>query len=167
MLFGLPALPSIAECIAQGDGHLTDVRHHRTIGIELNVILTTDAAVGDRSSSQCDEGCLYRVKSCPDIVDQLTTTTKAECDPSPQSSQLVAAQLKEKRVRLRARDSARDQRPLADQQRYSCGALEQAVVRLSSDDGDDEITSVQQLSSPYGSNQSLSNCNSFSVIKVS
>ena len=120
------------------------------------------------SSSNNDECGLYRVKSCPDIVDQLAISIdqKSETGRESMASEvhMIELELNEKHeTRVRLRPAKPNQPPV--QQRYSCGALDQQqpTTRSSEPSG----ASPHQLSSSCsGSNQSLSNC-SFSFIEVS
>ena len=141
-----------------------------------------DGLVCSPSGSSSDDGLmLYRVKSCPDIVDQLQVENEiiGQVNPTSQQQQQqqqlpssihlelqLSGHCDETRVRLRVHSQSRQSRltQQTQQQRYSCGAL------------DHKSTSTVELvqnsnrpspcSSAHNSNPSL-NANGFSIIQVS
>ena len=80
-----------------------------------------------------DGGLLYRVKSCPGIVDQVESSQNSQPQPNDMDDQLLRSihlelQLSESReetrVQLRVRSQSRVSQTQLQQHRYSCGALE-------------------------------------------
>jgi hypothetical protein len=116
---------------------------------------------------------LYRVKSCPDIVDQMNNDldgllpknihlelelNKTNGESSSQQTLVLL------RVASRSRRDSQTQR-------YSCGALDGKVLVTSNnnkikDSSSNPSPSPSGCGSRHNSNTSL-NCNSFSVIEVS
>ena len=107
----------------------------------------------DRSLS---EDGLYRVKSCPDIVDQLN-----EDDGLPKSIHLELELSSKGRHQVQLRVRSAQSRRDSQTQRYSCGALP-----LEPTTPPNSASPNSGCGSRHDSNHSL-NCNSFSVIEVS
>ena len=120
-----------------------------------------------------DGGLLYRVKSCPGIVDQVESSQNSQPQPNDMDDQLLRSihlelQLSESReetrVQLRVRSQSRVSQTQLQQHRYSCGALEDHQRQMAT-----SSTEQSALCSPCGSrhnsNPSL-NCNGYSFIQV-
>ena len=120
-----------------------------------------------------DGGLLYRVKSCPGIVDQVESSQNSQPQPNDMDDQLLRSihlelQLSESReetrVQLRVRSQSRVSQTQLQQHRYSCGALEDHQRQMATGS-----TEQSALCSPCGSrhnsNPSL-NCNGYSFIQV-
>lgn len=106
----------------------------------------------DRSTSL--EDGLFRVKSCPDIVDQSNDDLPSSIEFEFEFKTKIRHQVQ---LRVRSAQSRRD----SQTQRYSCGALDGKVLL-------DPTTPPNSVSPGCGSRQSSNpSLNCFSVIEVS
>lgn len=120
---------------------------------------------------------LYRVKSCPDIVDPMNQMNNDQDGLLPKNIHLelelnkTNGESSSQQTLVLLRVASRSRRD-SQTQRYSCGALDGKVLVTSNNNNKIKDSSSNPSPSPSGcgsrhnSNTSL-NCNSFSVIEVS